>query len=399
MIIKLTPAKKAVEQAYQSNYFTPSKWYKTQSPFTPGYSKTSTWNLMYQAFTEHFKYIDTDTETGLVMFQIEWVVTLIEDCNISPNNFVFFSDNENKTKLAKKLGVRVIENLKELLAMEFDYVLKNAPYEREIGSEVKTPFRKYSGYSVFSYIGDKVLKENGLTFDILPTSFMAFPSAKEYRNWLLENYEIKNLTLYNNQNKEVFDINLSDIVTLVMEKKSNPDNTCVEMISYNSQPFAVDLTKYEFWPAYRNAASVAMFHNVMIKSKVDNCTGWNGGEKDSQKQPNTEYFISGNLVNMGERHMIDVHKSMKLEKNIRDIANPIWWSFPNKKERDLHFEWAKTKHYAYILDMVKSSPKNQPVWYGYMGIHNFLDDNFDKHFNITTTQQQEIEDWYQSHKQ
>lgn len=398
-MIKYTPAKKAVEQAYLANYFSPSTWYKDQSPFTSGYGKTSTWNLMYQAFNGHFKYINTDTAIGLVMFQIEWVVTLIEDCNISPDNIVFFSDNENKTKLAKKLGVTVIESLEELLTMKFDYILKNSPYENGIGSEVNTPFRKYMGYSVFSWIGDKILKDNGLTFDVFPTNFMAFPVAKEYRDWILENYEIKNLTLYSNKNKEVFDINLSDIITVVMEKKQNPDNTCVEMVSYGSNPFAVDLTKYDIWPAYRNSLSVSMFHNVMVKSKVSNCTGYNGGSKDNQKIPDTDFFISGSLTNMSERHMIDVHKSMKLEKQIRNISSPMWWSFPTEKERDLHFEWAKTTHYAYILDMVKSSPLNQPIWYAYMGIHNFKDDDFDKHFGITETQKQEIEEWYQSHKQ
>lgn len=63
----------------------------------------------------------------LVMFNIEFVISLVYNYNIDPENIIFYADSENKKVIAKKLGVKYITTLET--DMKFDVVLVNPPYQ------------------------------------------------------------------------------------------------------------------------------------------------------------------------------------------------------------------------------------------------------------------------------
>jgi hypothetical protein len=65
----------------------------------------------------------------LVMFNIEFVVSLVYTYNIDPKTITFYSDSEDKTEFAKNLGVKYITTLGT--DMKFDVVLANPPYTSE----------------------------------------------------------------------------------------------------------------------------------------------------------------------------------------------------------------------------------------------------------------------------
>jgi site-specific DNA-methyltransferase (adenine-specific) len=68
----------------------------------------------------------------LVMFNIEFVVSLVYTCNIDPKTITFYSDSEDKTEFAKNLGVKYITTLGT--DMKFDVVIGNPPYNDSVGS-------------------------------------------------------------------------------------------------------------------------------------------------------------------------------------------------------------------------------------------------------------------------
>lgn len=66
--------------------------------------------------------------TILVMFNIEFVVSLVYTYNINPSTITFYSDHQNKSKMAQRLGVKyIITTLGTDMA--FDIVLLNPPFD------------------------------------------------------------------------------------------------------------------------------------------------------------------------------------------------------------------------------------------------------------------------------
>lgn len=64
----------------------------------------------------------------LVMFNVEFVISLVYTYNIAPENITFYSDHNNKSRICSKLGVKYITTLET--DMEFDVVLLNPPYQK-----------------------------------------------------------------------------------------------------------------------------------------------------------------------------------------------------------------------------------------------------------------------------
>ncbi len=387
-MITRSQLKVAISQLYARQAFSPSNWYKNnQSPFTDGSGLTSSWAIPYNILRAQFWEIKGN---GCVLFNIEWLAILIEEFGLEPNTLTFFSDNEKKSELAKKLEINVITNLQELLTMKFDYVLKNAPYDKGIDIDIELPFRNPGvAYAAFSVIGNNILKDNGICFDVLPGNFMSLPAYTEYRKWLLTEFEILNITIWDNSQHQVFDINMSDIITMVTRKTSNPKNNIVEWVSYNGIPFTVDLHRYEFWPMYKSPLSVAILDAVITdRKKLIEC---DGGEFDKIDLP-PAHFISGNLARSGQRQNPNPQKSFQKD-TLKDISNPIWLGYSTKQEKDLQFEWMGSPHYAYVFSMIQSTPKNQPYLFSLMGEHDFQNNDFTSHFKITPTQDKEITEW------
>lgn len=384
-----TKLKDAITKLYEKEQFSPSTWYKAgQSPFTDGFFPSSTWSLPYNSLNSQVWNI---TGQGLIMFQIEWLAVLVEDMQINPKDLVFFSDHKRKTSLAQGLGVKVVTDIEELLTMKFDYMLKNAPYDKGIQVLAELPFTNIGPHSAFSAIAEQVLNNEGICFDVLPCNFMCLPMAKTYRQWLLNNFEVLNITLWDNSQKQVFDINLSDVLTMVTRKTSNPKNNMVEWIAYGGKPFTVDLTRYEFWPMYRSPLSVPILDAVM-QSKTSDLSY---SPADATTPP--QHFLSANLTRVGARQNPEPHKQF-VNGVLKDVSLPIWLGYSSAQEKDYQFEWMSTKHYAYVLSMIQTTPKNQPYLFSLLGEHRFTSNDFYSRFKVTPTQDQEIQEWYQSIK-
>lgn len=66
----------------------------------------------------------------LVMFNIEFIISLVYTYKVDPANIRFYSDHTNKNKICDQLGVKYINSLET--DMKFDVVLANPPYDGEM---------------------------------------------------------------------------------------------------------------------------------------------------------------------------------------------------------------------------------------------------------------------------
>ena len=67
------------------------------------------------------KKVNLNTGNILVVFNIEFVISLIEEFNCLPSNITFYSDHKNKSYLASKFKVKYITDLEA--TMKFDVII------------------------------------------------------------------------------------------------------------------------------------------------------------------------------------------------------------------------------------------------------------------------------------
>ena len=72
--------------------------------------------------------INFDDREVLVLYNIEFVISLIYNQNIDPNRITFFADHVNKIKLAQKLGVKYETDLDAIVMKSRPVMLVNPPY-------------------------------------------------------------------------------------------------------------------------------------------------------------------------------------------------------------------------------------------------------------------------------
>lgn len=320
------------------------------------------------------------TGSVLVLFNVEFVISLVYTYKVDPQRITFYSDHENKNVFCDRMRVKYITSLET--DMKFDVVVGNPPYDRGIKTNFDLPFKNIGPHAAFTYLSHQNLKDGGVFAVVLPCNFMCLPSAKGFRNWFVNNFQINNINVIDNTGGKVFNIGLSDIVTIIGTKKENPDNTSVLW----NDSFNVDITKYDLWPMYKTAASVSIFDKLMT-SRVSTIP-FTGGKEDTP----TDWILSTHLTRLGQRQNPSPQK-MFVKDKVKDVAIPVWFGYSSEKEKNFQWEWLGTDHYAYVLSMVQSTPKNQPFLFQYLGEHNFVHTDFNKHFGVTQEESDEIAQW------
>ena len=73
--------------------------------------------------------IDVQNRNILVLYNIEFVLTLVYDFDVDPNNITFLSDHTSKSLYVSMTGVKSIITNLEATQMKFDVVIGNPPYK------------------------------------------------------------------------------------------------------------------------------------------------------------------------------------------------------------------------------------------------------------------------------
>lgn len=144
--------------------------------------------------------------TILVMFNIEFVVSLVYTYNISPVNICFYSDHKNKNKICEQLGVKYMNSLET--DMKFDVVLANPPYTAD-NAKI---------YQHFYNRSVSLLKDNGVIGFIAPFAISRGFVGRKVGDVTLD---CQDLVLLNNDNikkKHFPQVGLDNICYLIVQK-------------------------------------------------------------------------------------------------------------------------------------------------------------------------------------
>jgi hypothetical protein len=370
-----TQAKKVVETMFDQGDFSPSTAYKSQSPFneSKSYPSVSSWDLWYGVL-DNYAFTYTNNSRFAVFYNIDAVLVLIEDFGITASQITLLSDNNNKAALAQSWGVNVVYNYEDLPEMQFTHVLKNPPWDQGI-------------YTKFWPLAERTLVSDGYQIDILPTNWMTLSSFQRDREYVLNNFEVQSIQIYDNSKGQVFEaVPGGDVVVMVSRKTKTPNNTLVEWTYFNEPTFTVDLTRHTIWPMYTSSLSVKIL-DIVVGKKIDELQ-WN-------KQPPTNFFISApTKVHRRVDANFMKNPGSRWELNtLKGIADEQKFYFDTAQAAQLHHEWFSTDAFAYVLALVKSQGKNQPHPIAYTGEHDFVNNDFVRHFGFTSQHLQEIQQW------
>ena len=72
--------------------------------------------------------LELSNKSILVLFNIEFVLSLVGDFGIESRNITFYSDHHTKTHYAKTLGADIVTELES--SMKFDIIVGNPPFQR-----------------------------------------------------------------------------------------------------------------------------------------------------------------------------------------------------------------------------------------------------------------------------
>ena len=129
--------------------------------------------------------------TILVMYNVEFVISLVYTYDVNPDAITFYSDHENKNIIIKRLGVtKYITTLGT--DMKFDVVLGNPPYQDDsTGNSTKTT----NLYTPIFYKGLELVKPNGILSMIIPSDWIG-PNNSSFKNFMFNHRELKEITLH-----------------------------------------------------------------------------------------------------------------------------------------------------------------------------------------------------------
>lgn len=182
----------------------------------------------------------------LVMFNVEFVISLVYTYNIAPENITFYSDHNNKSEICSKLGVKYITNLET--DMKFDVVIGNPPYQDDsTGNSTKTT----NLYAPFFYKGLDLVKSDGVLSMIIPSDWIG-PNKSNFKTFMFNNRQFKEINLHPSQ--KYFQVK-KDTCNVIVNKTYNGD---CRVEDTNSNVLFLDLRTVSFLSkdntniAYRN---------------------------------------------------------------------------------------------------------------------------------------------------
>ena len=81
---------------------------------------------------EVLSYLPLSNSTILVLFNVEFVISLVYTYNVDPNRITFFTDHTNKSLICTRMNIKYTDTLET--DMKFDIIVGNPPYNDNSGN-------------------------------------------------------------------------------------------------------------------------------------------------------------------------------------------------------------------------------------------------------------------------
>ena len=182
------------------------------------------------------KEIEPTDKIFLVLYNIEFVISLVYTHNVDPINIIFYSDHVNKNKIADSIGVKYFNVLDDIQMKTRPVLLTNPPFTNgeQDASEIYTDI-----------IDDCIKKFNPIAIGaVTPENlFNGGQKKKKLREKILDTYGLKNLRFLN-QTRDWQDRIKVDTVLWVVEE-GYTDTTSV-ISRHHDQPYIINEKLHEY---------------------------------------------------------------------------------------------------------------------------------------------------------
>jgi len=180
----------------------------------------------------------------LVMFNIEFVISLVYNYNVDPDRITFYSDHINKTRMAEHLGVnKYITTLGT--NMKFDVIIGNPPYNKNLITKEQSVYNhpamnsEKEGYIGFFIEALGLLSSNGRLIFVTPGKYMIGAGTKNFREWISNNYNLVDIKF---KDTAVFkDVSLDSVVITTIINNAYQNSTSITDVNGNT--VTMDFTK------------------------------------------------------------------------------------------------------------------------------------------------------------
>lgn len=183
----------------------------------------------------------------LVLFNLEFVISLLYTYNVLPENITLLSDHNNKNEFAKEFKIRYISELEE--DMKFDVVVGNPPYQGNNDKGTVQP-KSHNLWSKFVSQSIDLIDNNGYVALVTPDSWMS-PNSK-----VLKSFKENSLTWVNTDVSNHFNVG-SSFTAWILQKNQNTKKVSIDGL-------IVDLNTLNYLP--RNFSNTYPIHHKVINS-------------------------------------------------------------------------------------------------------------------------------------
>jgi hypothetical protein len=210
--------------------------------------------------------IDLVNKDILVLFNVEFVVSLVYTYNVNPDRITFYSDSLNKNRFAVKIGVKYTDIMPT--DMKFDVVVGNPPYQKSTNN-----MKRDSAANVWPEFvdkGEKLTKENGYFSFITPNGWIT-PSAdvgKGKSGIRIFDYmrQYHTVVLNINECKRHFTEG-SSFTYYIIHKKLNKENHPT-VITTETEKFTADLSPITYCPSTINKLTLSINGKILKDSPI-----------------------------------------------------------------------------------------------------------------------------------
>ena len=269
--------------------------------------------------------INCANQTILVMFNVEFAISLVYTFKVDPSLITLYADHKNKVNLAERLGIKYTTTLLGI-PMKFDVILANPPYTAE-NTKI---------YQHFYNQAVSLLSPNGTIGFIAPFAISRGFVGRKVGDVTLD---CQDLVLFNNDNiKEKYfpKVGIDNICYFIVTQGYDKDATIIT----DGSTKTVDLKTLSTFPVVlndivlsivqkcfdsnRNYTRRSNFHNKQSKESSTGATFVitkinDSGNAEGYKIPHETNGMSGKprifLNTLGKRAIVDYSHQMMMKPN------------------------------------------------------------------------------------
>lgn len=187
-----------------------------------------------------------DGKKFLVLFNIEFVFTLVHTYGVNSKNITFYSDHPKKTAMSSVIGCNVITSLET--EMKFDVVVGNPPYQKakketRVGSQGESAL-----WDKFVTSSLEAVKDNGYVIMIHPNAWRKPEDRYGFWNLLTQENQMVYLRMGSGKGKQDW-FKIGVRVDYYVVKKT-PKYTTTTVVDHEDIAYKLDLGNFEWLPNF-----------------------------------------------------------------------------------------------------------------------------------------------------